>query len=262
MTVGGRARAAVLAGTALLALSGGPAVTPALPVPAVSTISATRQAGGSGTSPEPLPAAVDWRSGHAVTPVQDKGQCDEIAGRAYATAAVLEGAWVVQSRRRLTSFTPVITDASGEDVFPRLCGEPRPPGTSEFPVEAFQRWVPVASGDEDALRAAVARGPVRARIDTSQVSFALYSAGVYDEPLCSSARPDHSIAVVGYGTTPAGVEYWIVKNDYGARWGEEGFALMSRDRDNQCGIATEAEEAVLNPAPYTAPFRNPWPVFP
>ncbi|MET9535358.1 C1 family peptidase [Streptomyces sp. NPDC006649] len=94
------------------------------------------------------------------------------------------------------------------------------------------------------------------------MSFTLYSEGVYGEPLCSSSNTDHYVTVVGYGTDPAGQDYWIVKNDCGVDWGDAGFALMSRNNSNQCGIATEAEEPVLNPAPYDLPSRNPWPTFP
>ncbi|MET9535357.1 MULTISPECIES: C1 family peptidase [unclassified Streptomyces] len=109
-----------------------------------------------------LPAAVDWRESHAVTEAKNKGQCAEIAGKAYATAAALEGAWVVQDQNPLTSFTPLITDADGQDVYPSVCGEPRPAGES-LPAGAFKEWAPVTSGDEEALKAVVARGPVRTR---------------------------------------------------------------------------------------------------
>ncbi|GGZ61627.1 hypothetical protein GCM10010371_21260 [Streptomyces subrutilus] len=234
-----------------LAVAGCLALTAALPA-----------ASARAAADDAPPAAVDWRVGLAVTAAHNKGQCDELASQAYATAAALEGAWVIQDDHLLKSFKPLITNAAGEDVYTSVCGEPRPPLGAAFPAGAFKEWRPVASGDEDALRAAVARGPVRTKIDASHASFALYGAGVYDEPLCSSTETDHWVTIVGYGTTLGGEKYWTVKNDYGTLWGELGFIRMSRDQDNQCGIATAAEEPVLNPAPYTAPSQNPWPVFP
>lgn len=245
-------------GVAALVLAG------CLAVPATASSAARGTAGTAGTAraaDEP-PAAVDWRLGLAVTPAKNSGQCEGIASQAYATAAALEGAWVTQNQHLLTTFTPQITDAGGQDVYPRVCGEPRPPLGAAFPSGAFKEWEPVASGDEEALKAAVAQGPVRARIDASHLSFQLYSSGVYDEPLCSPSVLDHYVTVVGYGTTLAGEDYWIVKNDYGTLWGELGFIRMPRNQGNQCGIATEAERPVLNAAPYTAPAQNPWPVFP
>ncbi|WP_327167534.1 C1 family peptidase [Streptomyces subrutilus] len=143
-----------------------------------------------------------------------------------------------------------------------MCGEPRPPLGAAFPSGAFKEWATVPSGDEEALRAAVARGPVRAKVNANNVSFQLYTSGVYYEPVCSNTDPDHWVTIVGYGTTLAGEKYWTVKNDYGTTWGELGFIRMSRDQDNQCGIATAAEEPVRNPSPYTAPSQNPWPLFP
>lgn len=54
---------------------------------------------------------------------------------------------------------------------------------------------------------------------------------------------DHGVAIVGYGVTLQGTKYWIVKNSWGAEWGENGYIRMQRGveaKEGVCGIAMEA----------------------
>ena len=47
------------------------------------------------------------------------------------------------------------------------------------------------------------------------------------------------------GVGQDGEPYWLVKNSWGAQWGMSGYIMMKRNNDNMCGVATDAQYAVL-----------------
>jgi len=102
----------------------------------------------------------------------------------------------------------------------------------------------VKHGDEVALLNAVAKTPVSVAIDASHQSFQFYSHGIYYEPACSSTDLDHGVLAVGWGSE-GGKDYWLVKNSWGSGWGDAGYIMMSRNRGNNCGIATAASYPIV-----------------
>jgi cathepsin L len=102
--------------------------------------------------------------------------------------------------------------------------------------------VDVKEGDEDALKEAIATvGPVSVAIDATQENFMMYKSGVFLDDTCGNhpEELDHGVLVVGYGTEDAN-DYWIVKNSWSESWGENGYIRMARNKNNMCGIATQA----------------------
>jgi C1A family cysteine protease len=203
---------------------------------------------------------VDWRQKGAVTPVKNQGQCGSCW--AFSTTGSVEGAWVVAGNPLVSLSEQQLVDCAGsagnqgcngglmdnafnwiiqnggicsESDYP-YSGEDGSCQTSCKPAATISSFVDVTSGDENALlQALLVSGPVSIAIEADQSVFQMYQGGIITSPACGT-NLDHGVLIVGSGTEGT-QDYWLVKNSWGASWGENGYVRLAYGT-NECGLST------------------------
>ncbi|XP_060948748.1 cathepsin S, ortholog 1 [Limanda limanda] len=219
-----------------------------------------KRASGSATPP-----SVDWRKEGLVSAVQNQGLCGSCW--AFSSLGALEG----QIAKRTGVLVPLspqnLLDCSTTDgnhgcrggyiskAFTYVIRNGGVDSERYYPYEHqngkcrysekgkagfCSNFHVLPQGDERALQEVTASvGPVAVAVNAVLPSFHLYRGGLYNVPNCNPRFINHAVLVVGYGTDN-GQDYWLVKNSWGAGWGEEGFIRIARNKKNLCGIASFA----------------------
>jgi len=210
-----------------------------------------------------IPDEVDWRDEGIVTPVKDQAQCGSCwafsaTGSMEAALAKKTGKLVSLSEQNLVDCDNVDSGCNGglmENAFAWITQNGGINTEEDYPYEAQDKrcrfdenkdtytvsaFHEINEKDEDDLTEKIAtEGPISVAIDAGKFSFQLYKDGVYYDAGCSSTRLNHGVLAVGYGTE-GGEDFYHVKNSWGAAWGDSGYIKMSRGRNNNCGISTDA----------------------
>lgn len=221
------------------------------------------------------PEARDWRAEGRVTPVKDQhvggapcGCCYAFGGMAGVEAAntLFTGELTTLSEQEIVDCDKLDYGCDGGDfsnVFEWVMrhgavpDELWPYKARETRCNAKERrmmrrdaavtidgFVNVPKHNETALMQAVAHTPTVVAVCCGDFldQWHLYKSGIMGDSVQCTRPLDHSVLAVGYGADEqTGEQYWLIKNSWGASWGEGGFARLKRNqtqRDGQAGLAT------------------------
>lgn len=209
-------------------------------------------------------AAWDWRDHNGVSPVKNQGHCGSCW--TFSTVGALEahtmikydGAFSPLSEQQLVDcagdfdnhgcsgglpshafeYIKAAGGISTEDAYPYFAADKNcTVNPDTFSIEVVGGSVNITEGDEEDLANAIfAHGPVSIAFEVVG-NFRDYKTGVYVSDTCKNGSSDvnHAVLAVGYGVEDD-VPYWLIKNSWGAAWGDEGFFKMKRGV-NMCGVA-------------------------
>jgi len=237
-------------------------------------------------TPSSIPKSVDWRTQGIISNVKDQGQCGSCW--TFAAAENVESYYAqkygyvsVYSEQQILDCTPNPGDCGGTggcgggtvelayqqiNMSGGLSTEWTYPYMSyfggNFTCNTQQRLNPVAqlSGyvnlpsnlNTPVLNHLATTGPLAITIDASAWSF--YESGVFNG--CNQTNPDldHGVQLVGYGTDSSAGDYWLVRNSWGAGWGEIGYIRIARTKVPRCGLDVtplDGDACANNTAPVT-----------
>merc|ERR1712166_1157303 len=218
--------------------------------------------GGGGSTPGAAGEPIDWESRGMVTGIQNQGQC----GGCWSFSA----AGCIGSRRAIAGYPLTdyseqqLIDCSGsfgnngcsggimDSAFSYVKTAPLET-TADYPYKAakgsclysssqgtgsISGYTNVVHGSVSAMKAALNEGPVSIAVDASQTAFQSYTSGVVTADCGTSL--DHGIMAVGYDVDEeTGVEYFLVKNQWGSSWGDNGYIKIGALSSDPCGILSE-----------------------
>ena len=205
-----------------------------------------------------LPDSVDWREKGAVTEVKDQDICGSCY--AFSSAGALEGQIFRKTGKLINLSEQQIVDCDSLDDgceggtmssvyeyiknaggiesyedYPYVSGKNNLPNDKCYfkkdkVVAIDTGYVELPPGNEEKLKGALATvGPISVAI-TALKSLKQYKGGIYHDPACDIKNLNHGVLLVGYGTDKlTGTPYWLIKNSWGHKWGENGYFRMPRN---------------------------------
>lgn len=210
------------------------------------------------------PLSVDWRTKNAVTPVKNQAQCGscwafsatetveshyaiatgnlvELAPQAYVNCVKnpeeCGGTGGCEGATMELAFNLTVSAGLPLEKDLPYAGVDQSCSQYKAAVKATG-YVKLPVNDASALETALAtKGPVSVTVAAG--AWGLYGGGVFSG--CDTDL-DHGVQAVGYGVDGDG--YWLVRNSWGAGWGEQGYIRVSRANDAKTAVDSSPADGV------------------
>jgi len=216
---------------------------------------------------EEIPESWDWREKDAVAPVRHQGTC----GSCWAFTAVSNiesqyflktGKMIHLSEQQLVDCDYTNSACAGGVIhytynFIKLNGGLV--ARENYPYQGFRNYCRLnrnqiavkvtgyqfaGTQNEEIIKEMLyKKGPLAITMNARTLQY--YQGGIINLPYayCPYA-PDHGVNLVGYGVSPSGLKYWIIRNTWGPNWGEGGYFRIARGR-GLCGVNAYVATALV-----------------
>ena len=88
-------------------------------------------------------------------------------------------------------------------------------------------------------------GPLAIGINSNPLNWYAYGVIDWGKDNCSPDYIDHAVILVGYGHDhEEGLDFWRIRNSWGANWGEKGYFRVSRGKGT-CGVNQHISAATI-----------------
>jgi cathepsin F len=213
------------------------------------------------------PASFDWSSKGALTPVYNQEQCGSCWS--FSTTESVESQWKIAGHSLVQLSMQQLIDCDKVD---QGCNGGNPANAYQYLIKAggqdtyasypytavrgtckvntanfaakISSWQYVTENDNEAAmqQFTYTTGPPSVCVDAT--IWQTYKSGIITSSSGCGRQLDHAVQLTGWLTASDGTVAWIVRNSWGASWGNSGSVYLEYGYD-VCGIGQEVTAAIV-----------------